>query len=134
MMLLFIVANGFTLALLFPTHLESPLADTRVPVDPTGVWLAVGTLPRAMFTSFNMMMGGFDAQLLNDAYWPLLAWAVFFVFVLVVNIVMLNLLIALMGGSYERVAETAKMETLKQRAKLIVEYEQMMSTQDLDND
>jgi hypothetical protein len=38
-----------------------------------------------------------------------------------VNIVMLNLLIALMGGSYERVAETAKLVTLKNRAELILQ-------------
>ena len=38
-----------------------------------------------------------------------------------------------MGGSYERVAETANMETLKQRAELILEYEQQMSEIELDN-
>ena len=44
-------------------------------------------------------MGGFDAELLNDAYYPALAWLVFFCYIVIVNIVMLNLLIALMGGT-----------------------------------
>ena len=51
-----------------------------------------------------------------------------------VNIVMLNLLIALMGGSYERVAETAKLVTLKNRAELILQYEMRMSREELDNE
>ena len=50
------------------------------------------------------------------------------------NIVMLNLLIALMGGSYERVAETAKLVTLKNRAELILQYEMRMSTEELKNE
>ena len=44
---------------------------------------------------------------------------------------MLNLLIALMGGSYERVAETAKLVTLKNRAELILQYEMRMSEEQL---
>ena len=53
---------------------------------------------------------------------------------MIVNIVMLNLLIALMGGSYERVAETAKLVTLKNRAKLILQYETRMSPEELANE
>ena len=51
-----------------------------------------------------------------------------------VNIVMLNLLIALMGGSYERVAETAKLVTLKNRAELILQYEMRMSPEEQANE
>ena len=46
------------------------------------------------------------------------------------NIVMLNLLIALMGGSYERVAETAKLVTLRNRAELILQYEMRMTNEE----
>ena len=52
-----------------------------------------------MVASFNMMMGAFDPALLNDAYSPALAYTIFLECILVVNIVMLNLLIAPMGGS-----------------------------------
>jgi phosphatidate phosphatase APP1 len=47
---------------------------------------------------------------------------------------MLNLLIALMGGSYERVEETSKLQTLKNRAQLILEYEKNMSQDQLKSD
>ena len=53
---------------------------------------------------------------------------------IIVNIVMLShLLIALMGGSYECVAETAKLVTLKNRAELILQYEVRMSVEQLAN-
>ena len=50
------------------------------------------------------------------------------------NIVMLNLLIALMGGSYERVAETAKLVTLRNRAELILQYEMRMTDEETKNE
>eukprot|EP01043_Picozoa_sp_COSAG02_P013908 COSAG02_NODE_563_length_20290_cov_23.664108_12_plen_77_part_00 len=53
---------------------------------------------------------------------------------MLVNIVLLNLLIALMGGSYEKVAEKSTRETLKHRAELIVGYEQTMSNAELANE
>jgi hypothetical protein len=66
MIMIFIIGNGFALMLLFPTYLVTPMASQWVPTDPTAVRLNVDTLPRAMYTSFNMMMGGFDAEALND--------------------------------------------------------------------
>ena len=89
--------------------------------DPSAIDELAGTLPRSLFSSFNMMLGSFDTSLLNDAFSPALAYAVFFWHTIVVTIVMLNLLIALMGGSYERVAETAKLESIRQRAELILQ-------------
>ena len=82
-------AQGFALMLLFPTDLFSPAWQ---PLHQTEVRLGVGTAQRAMLTSFEMMLGseGF-AQLLNDAYLPGLAWIVFILSFLIVNIVMLNL-------------------------------------------
>eukprot|EP01046_Picozoa_sp_COSAG06_P088459 COSAG06_NODE_34878_length_468_cov_0.688347_1_plen_113_part_10 len=107
---------------LFPSYLTTAAASEWTPLHPTDVRMQFDTVSRAMFTSFRMMMGDFDAETLNDAYMPKLAWAVFFLYILIVNIVMLNLLIALMGGSYERVEEYAKLESLKNRAQLILEY------------
>ena len=100
MIVMFIVAHGFALVLLFPLELNSEKADqwTIDPMsslDPMDVRLLVDTIPRAIGTSFSIMMGAFDPAILNEAYSPMLAWAVFVLYVMVVNIVMLNLLIAL---------------------------------------
>ena len=101
---IFVVSNGFVLALLFPTHVidGNDINQTTWNITHAAtVSDAVGTLPRAMFSSFDMMMGNYDKTLLDDAYSPLLAYVAFFEYMTIVNIVMLNLLIALMGGSCE---------------------------------
>jgi hypothetical protein len=46
---------------------------------------------------------------------------------MIVNHVGHDRLIALMGGTYQRVHEKSKLETLRNRAKLILEYEKNMS-------
>jgi hypothetical protein len=46
------------------------------------------------------IVGNFDAEILDDSYAPTIAYLVYFGYILQV-IVMLNLLIVLMGGSYE---------------------------------
>ena len=91
MIMIFIVGNGFVMTLLFPTRLAgSQDVDKWMPDDSHGVRLAADTLPRAMFSSFNMMMGGFDAELLNSAYSPAIAWITYFYYILMVNIVMVR--------------------------------------------
>ena len=140
---IFVVSNGFALDLLYPNHLregnttvaeDQELAAWRGNIrDPDGVDGLAGTVPRAMFASFQMMLGSFEPALLDDAFSPTLAYAVFFEYTVVVTIVMLNLLIALMGGSYEQVAQSATLETLKQRAELILSFERMMSSKERNN-
>ena len=93
---MFIVANGFALGLLYPTHLhlaidtasasgsaadESNSDDLWSMSHPTAVSDTVGTVPRAMYASFNMMMGSFDAALLDDAYSPALAYTSYFYYI-----------------------------------------------------
>lgn len=107
-----------------------------------------------------MLPGDFDTELLQDALWPRLAYLQYLAFTVMVNIVMLNLLIALMGaprlvlttiamcmsmvamltclpvaagGSYERVAETAQMQALRQRAQLVLDFEKRMSKAERSN-
>lgn len=134
MIAMFIAGNGFALMLLFPSWLTTNDASTWSPLHPTEVRKAVDTVPRAMYTSVSMMMGEFDAELMNDAYAPQLAWLLYYLYILIVNIVMLNLLIALMGGSYERVEAYSKLVTLKNRAELLLEFEKDMSSAEASSD
>ena len=46
--------------------------------DPKAVDAAFGTFARAMYASFNMMIGALDAELLEAAYSPVLAYTNFF--------------------------------------------------------
>jgi hypothetical protein len=60
------------------------------------------------------------------------SFAIFFVFSFFVVIVLLNLLIAVMGDSYEKVKEVEVIEDLRSRAKLIVDVERRFDIAVLD--
>ena len=55
------------------------------------------------------------------------------VFTFFINIVMLNLLIALMGDIFDRIQENARNEFLFARGSIILEFENMMSAGELNN-
>lgn len=73
-----------------------------------------------IFTVWRAMLGDFDA----DAS---LSWTssivVYMIFQLFVVIILLNLIIAIMGDSYEKVQENATVEALHEQAKTIVAME-----------
>jgi hypothetical protein len=77
---------------LYPTNLPGVF-------ETADLTASVGTLPRAFYTSFNMMMGDYDIEMCKLSPYPWLAVVALFLYVVIVNLVMLNLLIALMGGS-----------------------------------
>jgi hypothetical protein len=89
-----LVANAYTMMLQYPTA-SSLVWFVR---DSKGVRELASTFTYALFSSFKMMLGDFDTELLRDAMSPTLAYAQYLLFMCVVNIVMLNLLIALMGA------------------------------------
>ena len=68
--------------------------------------------------------GDIDPDLPSKSKFPAIAYALTIVNTFVVNVVLLNLLIAVMGGSYERVAERSKQSFYRLRAHLILMYEQ----------
>ena len=134
MLLIFVIGNTFVLLLIFPqvrpcadlpaillqifAHVLQALATTGdAPHDSHHIWNItsadahkiqeeIGNGWNALFTSFNVIfMTGLDIELLDRALNPLLAKAVYVYYVLVVPVIMLNLLIALMGGEYQKVQE-----------------------------
>ena len=80
-----------------------------------------------------MFFAGSDTELLDMAQSPPLAtWHYFFV-VVMTPLIMLNLLIALMGGSYERIEQNTKNAMRRQKAELLVSLEVLMSDEDKRN-
>merc|ERR1712185_25088 len=63
-----------------------------------------------------------DTALDDSTAWPAVLMVVLFMGIVVV--VLLNLLIAIMGDSYEKVKESERVEALRERAQIIVEVEQ----------
>jgi hypothetical protein len=65
------------------------------------------------------MLGDFDVGALDQP----ISILVYFFFQVLVVVMMMNLIIAIMGDSYEKVKEHEFTEALHERAKIIVDYE-----------
>ena len=77
--------------------------------------------------TFGMMLGGFDITFFDTlGDFRILGQVLFILYALFQMILLLNLLIALMGDSYEKVQEKANTEALRERAGLLVEIELVM--------
>jgi hypothetical protein len=79
---------------------------------------AFATVPRTFLTMLAMMLGAFDQNLFWKADVPWLAVAMFAAYTMVMLVVLFNLLIAIMGDSFEKVKDTEENEFLKGRAEV----------------
>lgn len=76
---------------------------------------------KSFMSTFAMMMGGFELAEFANASNETLMNILFLIYMLLVNIVLLNMLIAIMGETYTRISENATSEFQYARAKLIVD-------------
>ena len=86
------------------------------------------TYPLNLFSSYEMMLGHFDnfeedAQHVKTPAELIVSIALFVFFTIFINIILLNLLIALMSNIYEKIQENAKAEFLFAKASVILEFE-----------
>jgi hypothetical protein len=137
---LLVVGNAFVLILLYPQQEQSGSDWGDGPdflLIPPG-WLQASDVvfvrtTEALFTSLNMMFFGAEPEQLAEASSPTLAAWHYIYYVSLTPLIMMNLLIALMGGSYERVNETMKQTMQRQRAELLISLEVLMSTKEKEN-
>jgi len=73
-------------------------------------------------STFGMMLGSFDLSWFKDSAEKDLMNVIFILYIVLVNIVLLNMLIAIMGETYARVSEKAPFEFQQARATLIVQF------------
>ena len=87
----------------------------------------VGSLLHAVYTTFNMgLYAAFDARALK------LNWQIVLVFegfMVIVQVVLFNLLIAIMADTHHRVREQSQLVALYQRSILVLEEEQAVRRQ-----
>lgn len=83
--------------------------------------------PDASLSVFSLLFDAPDVELFEQTYSPSLCKVLMVVFLFFVVVVLLNLLIALMGDIYERVQESASSEATYGLAKLVMEYEGLLS-------
>ncbi|KAL4226497.1 hypothetical protein ACF0H5_014482 [Mactra antiquata] len=81
------------------------------------------TLPSTIMTLFQMTLGEFKYHDFDLTRIPLLTKLVFAVFMILVPILLLNMLIAMMGNTYQSVISKSEKEWRKQWAKIVVVLE-----------
>lgn len=87
----------------------------------------------SIISSFDMMLGDHDFEMCKASSAQNLCRFSILCNALIVNIVILNLLIALMSESVSRMQDTVRLHTLRERAELIVQYERAQSQKQREN-
>ena len=118
MLAIFVIGNAYVLQYLYPVRVVEPWDPTQQSADAEEFWKRIpsteerlsienkyGSFSKALFTSMQMMfLGEYEDALIKLSFRPNLAHYNYIYAVILVPVIMLNLLIALMGGSYERCA------------------------------
>lgn len=98
---------------------------------------------RTFATIFAYALGDFDLEVIYNSYanvdghptpQKFVAMMFFIVYMFLMAIILLNLLIALMAGSYDRVKSAGDEEFLAARASAILDVETMMSSRTQQNE
>mmetsp|Transcript_14469 Transcript_14469/g.31389 ORF Transcript_14469/g.31389 Transcript_14469/m.31389 type:complete len:1906 (-) Transcript_14469:1211-6928(-) len=107
---------------------------------PPGAWYRQGAenytnFAEMLWTMWKMVIGSYyqlDANM-ESGEWPEITLIIFSIFMFGVQIVMLNMLIALMSSIFNQVRNTEEDVFLRGRAQLIVEVETLMSNRQLES-
>jgi len=82
----------------------------------------------SIFTGFLLLLGDFNAEEFSASASYGLTLTLFVVFMFFINIVMLNLLIAIMGDIFDQIQETADAQFMIARAQIVLEFEGKLSS------
>ncbi|GMH53826.1 hypothetical protein TrST_g8090 [Triparma strigata] len=77
----------------------------------------------SLFSSYALLLGNFDVNELEESSSFVITVFLFVGFSFFINIIMLNLLIAIMGDIFDRIQENAVAEFLFARANILLEIE-----------
>ena len=88
----------------------------------------------SIFTGFLLLLGDFNAEEFSASASYGLTLTLFVVFMFFINIIMLNLLIAIMGDIFDQIQETADAQFMIARAQIVLEFEGSLSEADRNSD
>ena len=131
-LLLLVTGNAFVLQLLYPTGCDPTMVNGLS--NASQVYLQQhmsAQLSGSLFTSISMLYFGGDVAVLQMAFSPALATVHYVYYSILTPLIVLNLLIALMGGSVDRVNMHAIQAGRSQRAQLVQELEVLMLDSEL---
>lgn len=76
-----------------------------------------------------MMLGEFDTDQFFDSRQPVVCLLLFVAYMMAMMVILLNLLIAIMGDTYDKVTHTKEMQFLKTKARVIDDIETLVGEQ-----
>jgi transient receptor potential cation channel subfamily V protein 5 len=79
------------------------------------------------------MLGDFELEQFADTPYTALSISLLFLYVVTITILLLNLLIAMMGDTYEKITESSEMQWRLERARIIFAIENEMSSTERDD-
>ena len=88
---------------------------------------------RAFVASVEILLAGFADQDTDGSINVIVTAILLLAFTYFINIVMLNLLIAIMGDIFDRIQENARAEFTFARAQIILEFEEVLSKEEKEN-
>ena len=86
-----------------------------------------GRVDQTLIRMFAMMLGDFDVEVFYESNRAYIALPLFILYMIIMMIVLLNLLIAIMGDSFDRVKSNEELFFMKARASVIDDVESMLS-------
>ena len=129
-LILLVVLAGFSLSFFVLYRAGTGIINLPDVVDSTGYHQTVednvygyDTWYSSFLPGFALMLGAFDLQEFESSGDKDVMAFLFTIFQFFVNIVMLNLLIAIMGDKYAVVQESGDQQYLYAKAQIILEYE-----------
>mmetsp|Transcript_20332 Transcript_20332/g.19298 ORF Transcript_20332/g.19298 Transcript_20332/m.19298 type:complete len:105 (+) Transcript_20332:2226-2540(+) len=82
---------------------------------------------------FRTSVGDFEVDNFKDSSSLLVVWVSWFLTVFVLNIILMNFLIAVISESYARVMKKMTAQNYRVKAQIVLEREYMLSEEDLQN-
>jgi WD40 repeat protein len=122
-LMLFTILMGFSLGFFALFQAGTRTVDGVCGED--GVFLQTD-VASSLLNGFTLLLGDFDMEEYTASYSYVASCILFVFFMFLVNVVMLNLLIAIMGDIFDSVQQNAKAQHIFSKASLILEHESIM--------
>jgi hypothetical protein len=111
----------FFILILFIVEIAFGEAFLRLSEVSTSKGSFLDNFAMAFVYTFRMSLADNDTDAMSEIAQPVTAWILFILCGLITNIVMLNLLISIIGQSYERINSQATVANFKERVDIITD-------------
>jgi hypothetical protein len=126
-LILAVVMTGFAFAFHVLFKAGSGIVDGVCGEDQVYTQSNVGM---ALLGIFALLLGDFDLEDYTATFDVRASIVLFYIFMFLVQIIFLNLLIAIMGDIYDEIQENAKAQFLFSKASIILEFESIMPAEE----